>query len=463
LTSAAGGLILTPMDGGRTWRMALLGALGAVALAAPMLPVLAASATAESAVAPCLAQPAGTPLGATEGALASGTLATFGTATQNQLFSAQVVLDLLKRAPSCSEVQALTLLLTKGATPAQVATAIVNATEYLNDEISSFFAALLGRPPTVTEASAFIKFMQGGATEADVQVAIINSPDYASLHPTPDALVTAIYEDLLGRLPTSIELAAGEEVLVAFDAGDVAKPIVLGSEYNDNLVPPIYESLLGRPPTTAEALFTAGELEVGASLRVVVATVAGSAEYFANQAPPTFSASIDWGDGTSGRAVLAVTADGLSVDGSHVYTEEGTFPIEVTVNASDGLTFRVGTTATVADAPLAATGLVVASTAGASALSRPLVAGVPSGSVSAALFMDADPAGMASDFTATIDWGDSTPATVGTIIANPGGGFTVVGQHTYAVRGDYRVTVTISDQGGAQATAASTAHVIGRP
>src|SRR5262249_48691218 len=48
-----------------------------------------------------------------------------------------------------------------------------------------------------------------------------------------------------------------------------------------------------------------------------------------------------------------------------------------------------------------------------------------------ASFIDANPNATASDFTATIDWGDGT-STTGTIVAQTGGGFAVDGAHTYA-------------------------------
>ncbi len=462
LTTARRGLILTRM-GGRAWSALLVGAvLAGLAAAGPARQALAATPLDVSAVAPCLAQPAGTKFAATEGMPVSATLATFGAPTQDQLFSAQLFLDLLKRAPTCVELSLLSGLLAGGATPGQVATATVNGSEYLRDEISSFFAALLGRAPSAAEAAAGVAFMQGGATETDVQVAIISSPEYALLHPTTDALVTAIYQDLLGRPPTSLELAAGDAVLVAFGAGDVARPILLGSEYNGKLVAPLYESLLGRLPTAIEKQVTLSELELGTALRLVVAGIAGSFEYFAKRFPPTFSASVDWGDGSSSPATLAPTPGGYSVGGSHLYEEEGAFAVTVSVMGSDGSSFTVSATATVADAPLTASGLSVEAQAGASGLNRPLVAGVRTGPLLVARFADSDPGGMASDFTATIDWGDSTLATVGTITANPGGGFAVVGEHTYAIRGEYQITVLISDKGGAQAPAPSTASVRGR-
>jgi hypothetical protein len=71
-----------------------------------------------------------------------------------------------------------------------------------------------------------------------------------------------------------------------------------------------------------------------------------------------------------------------------------------------------------------------------------------------ASFSDADPAGTASDYTATIHWGDGATS-AGTI----GGHFTVTGTHTYASTGTKTVSVTITDAGGASATATSTANI----
>ena len=48
-----------------------------------------------------------------------------------------------------------------------------------------------------------------------------------------------------------------------------------------------------------------------------------------------------------------------------------------------------------------------------------------------ATFTDANPNATASDFTATIDWGDGT-STSGTVVAQSGGSFAVDGTHTYA-------------------------------
>ena len=61
----------------------------------------------------------------------------------------------------------------------------------------------------------------------------------------------------------------------------------------------------------------------------------------------------------------------------------------------------------------------------------------------------------ATNFSASIAWGDGNTS-AGTIQAQGGGSFTVSGTNTYANPGNYPITVSISDVGGASATAVST-------
>ena len=94
----------------------------------------------------------------------------------------------------------------------------------------------------------------------------------------------------------------------------------------------------------------------------------------------------------------------------------------------------------IADAPL---------TAGTPPLEPAENTGVPF-TVVVGTFTDANPTAPISDFTATIDWGDGSPNSVGTI-TQPGGvgtAFDVTGSHTYAKPGEYFTTITVTDDGG---------------
>jgi hypothetical protein len=80
-----------------------------------------------------------------------------------------------------------------------------------------------------------------------------------------------------------------------------------------------------------------------------------------------------------------------------------------------------------------------------------------SGLVRVATFHDANPAAPASDFTATITWGDggttTLSGTTGGIVSLGGGNFALMASHTYAEEGNVTVSVQVGDVGGASASA----------
>ena len=93
-----------------------------------------------------------------------------------------------------------------------------------------------------------------------------------------------------------------------------------------------------------------------------------------------------------------------------------------------------------------------------------------SGSVAA--FSDSNPlpptgSSSPADFIATIDWGDGTPLTAGTIVELFGGAtYEVNGSHTYAdagATGTYTIQVFVTDNGGSKLTITNTATITDNP
>jgi photosystem II stability/assembly factor-like uncharacterized protein len=134
--------------------------------------------------------------------------------------------------------------------------------------------------------------------------------------------------------------------------------------------------------------------------------------------------------------------------------EEGTLPLQLSYSG-DGNFGASSTTVpiTVADAALNAQG---PTTALVGVEGSPLAAGSPVSGV-VATFTDADPAATASDYSASIDWGDGTTS-AGSVSAAPSGGFQVAGSHSYGEDGTFHIKVTISDA-AATTTATATASV----
>ncbi|MGH7139122.1 MAG: hypothetical protein ACREHD_25525, partial [Pirellulales bacterium] len=169
-----------------------------------------------------------------------------------------------------------------------------------------------------------------------------------------------------------------------------------------------------------------------------------------------FTAVIQWGDGNSTTVSDSSISGGPSpatftVNGTHTYADEMAVTNLVTTisDTSDAATAAATGSATVGEGDtLTAAGSVATFTATqGAALSTTL-----------ATFTDTDTGGTASDFTATIDWGDGSTGT-GVVSSTSPGSLSVSGSHVYAATGAHQATVALSDDAPGTATATATAMV----
>ena len=215
----------------------------------------------------------------------------------------------------------------------------------------------------------------------------------------------------------------------------------------------------------------------------LVATVTDSnpAATIADFTTGTGSVTIKWGDGSTSTLTsvppAVITASGspagvvFSITGSHTYAEEGTYQITVTADDKGGSTTIASGEATVADAPLSTVGLIQPTVSTDEATVFPIPQfGTPLFSGPVAIFSDANTGATIADYTATIDWGDGTPPSIGTLVAlAPAGTFEVTGSHTYATSGvnggvgKYTIQTLISGVGGSKLTVTNTANVADNP
>jgi YD repeat-containing protein len=163
-----------------------------------------------------------------------------------------------------------------------------------------------------------------------------------------------------------------------------------------------------------------------------------------------FTASINWGDGSTSAGTVTGSNGTFTVTGGHVYSDAGQDSVTVTIS-EDGLPVASASeSVTVADAALTLQAQNIAA-----------VAGTDTGSIQVATLTDANTAATTADYTTvSINWGDGH-TTAGTLVAQGNGVFTVMGDHTYQNGGNYSLQVTVTDEEGATAQAGAHAYVVG--
>ena len=384
---------------------------------------------------------------AVEGLPFKGTVATYtSTATPNQRFLAQAFLDLLGRPVGPAELGTFGAFLGNGGTRTQVAHALVAGDEYRSGLVGTMYLTFLRRPADPAEVAAGVAFLAGGATDEQLKSFVLGSSEYLATQGagTVAGFLGALYRDALAR---RIDAAAQSLYTQALAGGmtraDVALAVLTSVEARQGLVRGLYAELLHRPAGALELQGFVDALANGATDEDVGAALVGSDEYLIGLPASFASATIAWGDGSSS----AVSVGGGSVVGSHTYGEEGSYPLVVVVHDLDGVV-TINGTATVADAPLAATSESFT------------VMKKTTFTKTVAFFSDPNSSSAVADFTASIAWGDGTLST-GVVTAMPSG-FAVGGTHRYEAKGTYSVIVHVHDVGGSNADTVAKVSVTGK-
>jgi hypothetical protein len=210
--------------------------------------------------------------------------------------------------------------------------------------------------------------------------------------------------------------------------------------------------------TIADAPLTATGANATATVGVSFSGVVASfTDADPNATVADYTAVINWGDGASSAGSIAYDSGQqvFTVAGSHTYITGGNQAVSVVITDQGTQATAMGDIQVTVPAPppvVVPPLVIVCHDFGATE-------GVGTGKIVLATFTDSSSAQQYTGYRARISWGDGTTSSAGTIVANPDGTFSVVGQHTYAREGKYTVQVLVNRPNSTPASAACTATV----
>jgi hypothetical protein len=204
----------------------------------------------------------------------TSTVLTVGTSAEivlNQLFK-----DLLGRAVNQNDLQFWVPQLVNPSnstsTPTQqavqtVTQGIMNSDAFRTQEITWLFVNYLGRTPTANDLSFWLPNFRNGMTIEQAATLIVTSSEYVNDHGgttngvPSQQLITALYQDALGRTPQSQDLKDVQGLTLQ----QLVTNIFSSAEYQGHLVDVFYQDFLRRPAQSGEDQFWVNFLPGGSA------------------------------------------------------------------------------------------------------------------------------------------------------------------------------------------------------
>lgn len=192
--------------------------------------------------------------------------------------------ELLLDRPADSGSIAWINMLQAGAPPTTIVLDIEQSNEYLTDRVIGFYHQFLNRNPAPAEVQYWVGQLASGVSIPTVEADFCASPEYLADHQNNNLdFVYALYQDILGRTPSSQE---AQQWINQLNAGvsrlQVALDFFSSNEYLTDYVTAVYEQFLHRAPDSVGLAAWVPALASGMSEQQFVADVIGSPEGLAD-------------------------------------------------------------------------------------------------------------------------------------------------------------------------------------
>jgi hypothetical protein len=204
-----------------------------------------------------------------------------GSGPSNDRWINQIYIDLLGRTADAAGLSSLGGLLTGGATRSNVAFTVLTSTEYRQRLLTSFYSTFLHRTPSAPELNFWMPAFAANLSDEQIEAQFLASPEYFALAGGTNAgWVTNVFNDVLGRAPSSAEVASFSALLGSSSRMTVGLNVLTSNESVTRRVQQYYTRFLHRSPSGAEAAVFVAAIVGGTSDENVIALMLGADEYF---------------------------------------------------------------------------------------------------------------------------------------------------------------------------------------
>jgi hypothetical protein len=228
------------------------------------------------------------------GFLPANAIAFSAVGTAHQRYVAQLYFDTLNREPDPSGFAAWTAQLDQGGSIQSVAIGFTTSDEYDADVVDGFYVQDLGRHAENTPGGLqyWVSQMKNGLNAAVINAGILGSNEYYNkVGGTDTTFVTALYQQLLGRIPenspTGLPFWLGQFTPPQYPGPDpltqvrenVASAIASSDESRQDIVTSMYHHYLHRDPDAAGLATWVDQIYYGYSQASVVYGFITAPEY----------------------------------------------------------------------------------------------------------------------------------------------------------------------------------------
>jgi hypothetical protein len=294
--------------------------------------------------------------------------------SRNSLYVSELYKALLGRPANYSELVPAVKVLDTNGSKSSLADSVIASVEFRTTEVKELYKSLLGRDVDQGALETFLAVLNSGGSIKDIRSAILSSDEFFDANGGAvrhfDEYLTKVFNDLLGRTPTTAEISELTRILIGGVAptprSTIINTILSSDERKIYLINGYYNKYLGRAASTVESNFLIGLLR-NLSEEQFLAFIVGSDEYFLLKSPGSFKGSesrvylgsftfsgegltldmikvkIRWGDGktTDGEIVDAGGGE-YAVFGSHLYKAGRKFHVTVILSGGkDSTTARL--------------------------------------------------------------------------------------------------------------------------